>query len=88
MQMYRTIKNTDRPVSNAGTTTCTPILVCTYFLTYKRKSKYSLRFKMFGTVNFLVHIWLFVLFKKNFVKYLKLYVHMKVYLTMNQIIWK
>jgi hypothetical protein len=32
---------------------------------------------MFDTVNFLAHVWPFVLLKK-FVKYVKLYVYMKV----------
>ncbi len=42
---------------------------------------------MFDTVNFLAYVWPFVLLKK-FMKYIKLYVYMKVYLTMNQMIWK
>ncbi len=42
---------------------------------------------MFDTINFLAHVWPFVLFKK-IAKYVKLYVYMKVYLTMNQMIWK
>ncbi len=42
---------------------------------------------MFDTVDFLAHVWLFVLLKK-IVKYVKLYVYMKVYLTINQMIWK
>ncbi len=48
---------------------------------------YSLRFKMFDTIDFLAHVWPFVLLKK-IVKYAKLYVYMKVYLTMNQMKWK
>ncbi len=43
---------------------------------------YSLRFKIFDTIDFLAHVWPFVLLKR-FVKYVKLYVYMKVYLTMN-----
>ena len=42
---------------------------------------------MFDTVDFLAHVCPFVLLEK-FVKYVKLYVYIKVYLTMNQMIWK
>ena len=42
---------------------------------------------MFDTVNFLANVWPFVLLKK-IVKYAKLYVLMKVYLTINQMIGK
>ena len=51
------------------------------------RKKYSLHFKIFDTVNFSAHVWPFVLLKK-LVKYVKLHVYMKVYLTMNQMIWK
>ena len=46
---------------------------------------YSLRFKIFNTINFLSTYLIIRLFKK-IVKYVKLCVHIKVYLTMNQII--
>ena len=42
---------------------------------------------MFDTVNFFKHVWPFVLLK-TFVKYVKLYVYIKVYLTMNQMVGK
>ena len=42
---------------------------------------------MFDTVNFLAYVWPFVLLKK-IMKYVKLYVYMKIYLTMNQMIKK
>jgi hypothetical protein len=48
---------------------------------------YSLRSKMFDTVDFLTRVWPFVLLKK-FVKYVKLYMYMKVYLTINQMIYE
>ena len=56
-------------------------------LTKFNSNIYSLRFKMFDTVDFLARVWPFVLLKK-FVKYVKLYMYMKVYLTINQMIWK
>ena len=40
---------------------------------------------MFDTVDFLTYIWPFILLKK-IMKYVKLYVYMKVYLTMIQMI--
>ena len=42
---------------------------------------------MFDTIDFLVYVWSFVLLKK-IVKYVKLYVYIKVYLTMIQMIGK
>ncbi len=46
---------------------------------------YSLRFKMFDTVDFL-SLCLIVRLIKKIVKYIKTYLYMKVYLTMNQMI--
>ncbi len=42
---------------------------------------------MFDAVDFFKYIWPFVLFN-NFMKYVKLYVYIKVYLTINQMIEK